>query len=174
MTVERDLVNINIRPMVHADLDQVHHIDRISFSSPWSKSSFEFELDRNPCSRSWVVEITIDNSESQLIGVIVLWVVEDEGHIGTIAVHPDFRQQGIASSLVTYALENIQREGVNIVFLEVRRTNIAAQVLYKKFGFHKTGVRAKYYADNQEDALVFTLFDIQSKEIINLSNLRDE
>lgn len=168
MIVKQEMINIDMRPMRHADLEQVWHIDSLSFTLPWPKKSFAFELDHNPCSRSWIAETILDSGESQVIGVIVLWLVEDEGHIGTIAVHPDFRRRGIASMLLTHTLESIQREGADSVYLEVRRNNIAAQVLYKKFGFHLADIRAKYYADNGEDALVLKLDEIQSKVIKNL------
>jgi ribosomal-protein-alanine N-acetyltransferase len=168
VTQEQGGININIRQMRHADLEQVHHIDSLSFTLPWPKKSFAFELDHNPCSRSWIAETVPSSIESQVIGAIVLWLVADEGHIGTIAVHPDFRRRGIASMLLTHTLESIQREGANSVYLEVRRNNIGAQVLYKKFGFHLTDIRAGYYANDGEDALVLRLDEIQSKVIKNL------
>jgi ribosomal-protein-alanine N-acetyltransferase len=88
--------------------------------------------------------------------MIVVWLVVDEAHIATIAVHPDYRGQGIAQELLCAGLiESIER-GMRSATLEVRAHNLAAQSLYRRFRFDEAGVRPRYYRDNFEDALIMT------------------
>jgi ribosomal-protein-alanine N-acetyltransferase len=152
-----------IRPMKPNDVDQVHNIDKLSFTLPWPARSYYFEL-QNPNGRSWVVEITEPNGQKIIAGMLVLWLIVDEAHIGTIAIHPDYRQHGYGSKLLGHAIRSVQSEGAEIVYLEVRRGNLTAQAMYNKFGFELSGVRKGYYSDNHEDALLYTLYELQQKE----------
>ena len=147
----------NIRHMVMEDVDQVHQLDVLSFSLPWPERSFRFELTENPASRMWVAELASSSEDSRVIGMLGLWFIIDEIHIGTLAVLPDFRKKGIAQKLLILALMDACHEGASRAYLEVRQSNQAAQVLYKKFGFKITGIRPHYYSDNGEDALMMTL-----------------
>lgn len=150
-------MDISIRQMTLDDLEQVHQIDVLSFSMPWTERSFRFELTGNPASRLWVAEGAWDDGSRKVLGLIAIWLVLDEAHIGTFAVHPDYRKLGIGRKLLAEALIGVQREGAKQAFLEVRRSNEAAQSLYRQFGFEVVGVRPRYYRDNQEDALLLTL-----------------
>jgi len=95
----------------------------------------------------------------------VLWLIIDEAHIGTIAVHPDFRRLGLGQMLLAHALLRAAGEGVTRVFLEVRRGNISAQMMYQKFGFILDGVRPRYYQDTGEDAFLLSLSGLQEANI---------
>ena len=81
----------------------------------------------------------------------------DEAHIATIATHPGFRRVGVGSQLLENALQSAIAEGARKVFLEVRAGNLAAQEMYKKFGFAEDGRRLRYYKDNHEDAVLMSL-----------------
>ena len=141
-----------IRRMRLEDIPAVHEIDTLSFSLPWSERSFCFELTENPVSRGWVAEM-----EGQIAAMLVLWFIVDEAHIATIAVHPNFRRQGIGEQILLYALRAVKVEGARRAFLEVRAGNVAAQAMYKKYGFDVVGVRPGYYKDNNEDAFLMNL-----------------
>jgi len=145
-------MNVMIRKMTLDDIEHVIAIDRVSFSLPWPERSFRFELTDNPASRCWVAEV-----DGKIVGMIVAWLIVDEVHVATIATHPDFRRQGIAKNLLSHALQHLSTEGAQSSFLEVRASNLAAQELYRKFGFEESGVRRRYYRDNDEDALLMTL-----------------
>jgi len=145
-------MNVLIRKMTLDDIEQVIAIDRVSFSLPWPERSFRFELTDNPASRCWVAEV-----DGKIVGMIVVWLIVDEVHVATIATHPEFRQQGIAKNLLAHALQHLSTEGAQSSFLEVRASNLAAQDLYRKFGFEESGVRRRYYRDNDEDAILMTL-----------------
>jgi ribosomal-protein-alanine N-acetyltransferase len=139
------------------DLDQVHRIDVISFSLPWTERSFRFELTNNPVARCWVADLAEEGQPPELAAILVMWRIVDEVHIATIATHPDQRRTGIGRRLLATALLAAQQEGAEKAFLEVRRSNIAAQEMYRRFGFEVAGVRPRYYKDNMEDALLLNL-----------------
>ena len=145
-------MNVMIRKMTLDDVEQVIAIDCVSFSLPWHERSFRFELTDNPASRCWVAEV-----DGKIVGMIVVWLIVDEVHVATIATHPEFRRQGIAKNLLAHALQHMSSEGAQSSFLEVRASNLAAQDLYRKFGFEESGVRRRYYRDNDEDAILMTL-----------------
>ena len=96
--------------------------------------------------------------------MIVVWLIVNEVHVATIATHPDFRRQGIAKKLLSHALQDLSAEGAQSSFLEVRASNLAAQEMYRKFGYEESGVRRRYYRDNDEDAILMTLSGIQVNE----------
>lgn len=150
-----------IRRMRLDDVPAVHAIDMLSFSLPWPERSFHFELTGNPTSRGWVTEV-----DGQVAAMLVLWFVIDEAHIATIAVHPDFRRQGLGEQLLLHALRAARDEGARRAFLEVRAGNSAAQALYIKYGFEVTGVRRGYYKDNNEDALLMNLENFDCLEAV--------
>ena len=145
-------MNPVIRRMLLEDVPAVHEIDTLSFSLPWPERSFRFELTENPVSRGWVAEM-----DGRIAAMLVLWFIIDEAHIATIAVHPDYRRQGIGEKVLLHALLAVHDEGARRVFLEVRAGNAAAQAMYKKYGFVADGIRPRYYKDNNEDAVLMSL-----------------
>jgi ribosomal-protein-alanine N-acetyltransferase len=144
-----------VRPMDMADLPQVQAIDALSFPNPWPQNAYRFELLENPNGHCWVVQLA-----DQVVGVIVCWLVIDEIHIATIAVHPNWRRRGIGKALVIAALQGLIPLGGRSATLEVRAGNEAAQKLYRYFGFVEVGRRKRYYKDNDEDAILMTVFDL--------------
>jgi ribosomal-protein-alanine N-acetyltransferase len=145
-------MNLQIRKMTLEDVPTVLVLDQISFSLPWPERSFRFELTENTASRCWVAEV-----DGRVVGMVVGWLLVDEMHIATIATHPDYRRQGIASKLLLHTLLKSMDEGARTSFLEVRESNQAAQEMYLKFGYEKTGRRKRYYRDNDEDAILMLL-----------------
>jgi len=154
---EQRIEEVIIRRMERRDVHSVYAIDVQSFTLPWSERSYIYDLEQNPAARSWVAELPEDDREPKIIGMIVMWLIIDEAHIGTIAVHPEYRRRGIGRKLLQVALNEAKESGAEYVYLEVRRTNLAAQSLYQNLGFKQVGVRPRYYQDNNEDALLLTL-----------------
>jgi len=137
------------RDMTIGDIDKVHAIEQLSFSTPWSKDAFFNELTQNRFAKYIVIEYG-----EQLVGYIGAWVVIDEVHITNIAILPDFRGQKLGEKLLKTMMEEVKQLGAKSMTLEVRMTNLVAQNLYKKLGFQSGAIRKNYYTDNQEDALV--------------------
>ena len=168
MSSPQTLIPIRIRPMRIEDLPAVIALDQRSFSLPWPESSFRFELESNELSRCWVSEITAPDGTVELAAMIVIWLIIDEAHVATIAVHPDFRRQKIAQRLLAHALTEAYHTGAVRSFLEVRRGNVAAIRMYERFGYHETGVRKNYYQDNGEDAVLMDLDPLDLKRLTSL------
>ena len=154
-------MNLIIRKMTLEDLSVVVQLDQLSFSLPWPERSFRSELTDNPASRCWVAEL-----DQRVVGMVVAWILVDEIHVATIATHPDFRRQGIAQRLLSHALLQAREEGAQSSFLEVRKSNLAAQELYRKFGYEVTGVRKRYYRDNDEDAILMSLSSLSQDHLL--------
>lgn len=153
MILDHQKLPFIIRKMEDRDLLRVVEIDQNSFTLPWSLTSYQFEIRRSKISRCWVAEVN-DDGNSVVAGMIVSWVVIDEMHIGTIAVDAPYRRNGIASAFMEAVHEQAEVEKLEKVYLEVRRRNLSAQALYRKYGYEVVGVREGYYADNHEDALL--------------------
>jgi [ribosomal protein S18]-alanine N-acetyltransferase len=99
---------------------------------------------------------------ASIIGFAGLWLMVDEAHITTIAMHPDFRRHGLGEFMLMHLIEIAYSISAKWVTLEVRVSNYNAQNLYRKYGFREAGVRHKYYSDNQEDALIMWTDEINS------------
>ena len=151
---------VTFRPMRKDDLDSVMVIDRLSFSMPWPKSAYVHDMINNSKAILLVAENISSDSEAGIVGMIDLWLIVDEAHIATLAVHPDFRGMGIATRLIEQVLVEAHEKGARRAMLEVRTSNQAAQNLYEKFGFEVVYKRPRYYVDNREDALLMNLEDL--------------
>ena len=157
---------MTIRQMTLEDLADVVALDALSFNLPWPERSFRYELTQNQNASAWVSEVTApDGSHRQIAGMIVVWLIIDEAHIGTIAVHPNYRRKGIGQKLLAHALLSCHTRGAISAFLEVRRGNLAAQALYFRFGFEVIGERRRYYHDNGEDALLMGLSKLNDDQL---------
>jgi ribosomal-protein-alanine N-acetyltransferase len=143
--------------MTLADIPVVHAIDMLSFSMPWPESSYRFELTENTSTLALVAELVAQDGSTKLIGMSVTWIVVDEAHIATIAIHPDYRGYGYGKQLLGETLRWSIRSGTDSAALEVRQGNLVAQQMYREFGFEIVGHRSKYYKDNNEDAFLMSL-----------------
>ena len=104
----------------------------------------------------------LEPARDRIIGMVGLWCMVGSGHIVTIAVRQEHRRQGIGELLLTAALEAALEAGQQEVTLERRFSNQAARALYEKFGFLQVGVRARYYSDNHEDAILMSTPPLRS------------
>lgn len=141
---------LSIGPMRYEDLDQVVAIERASFRTPWSRSAFLSELLENQRACYLVAR----NGSGAIVGYAGAWLVLEEAHVTNVAVHPDWRRQGVGEALMRAIMETTAQKGARRMTLEVRTSNETARRLYERLGFVKIGVRPRYYQDNDEDALV--------------------
>ena len=153
MAVNKASLPYVIQPLTPADLDAVMEIERLSFRTPWLRQAFEEEM-----ARSWArVDVLHDTRTGRPVAFADYWLVADELHILNIATHPEARRQGNGARLLRHILQLARQASYQTVALEVRRSNLAAQALYRRFEFRQIGIRARYYEDNDEDAIVMTL-----------------
>ncbi|HKQ71738.1 MAG TPA: ribosomal protein S18-alanine N-acetyltransferase [Polyangiaceae bacterium] len=134
------------------DADAVAAIDRACFSQ--NTLDIRAELDR-PWAHVWVARPRGEGACPRAF--LLAWLVADELHILSVATSPPYRRRGLARELLAHSIVFAQGRGVRTILLEVRRSNAAAIRLYREFGFAATGIRANYYADDHEDAIVMAL-----------------
>ncbi len=136
-------------------IDDILVVEKLSFKTPWSKESFIEEIKRN----KFAVYFSAKAGES-VVGYAGMWVVCKEGHITNVAVHPEFRRIGVGSRLMEALITAARNLNIGSMTLEVRKSNITAQALYRKYGFIEKGIRRSYYSDNDEDAVIMWKYNI--------------
>ena len=137
-----------ITKMSQCHVPQIAELEKICFNDPWSENSIASELDnRLSC---WLVAIADD----KVVGYVGSQTVLGETDMMNIAIHPDYRKQGIATELISALIEALNERGSHSLMLEVRASNEPAKSLYLKMGFDVVGVRKNYYRNPREDALI--------------------
>ena len=143
-------MNLDFRRLALRDLTAVEEIEVRSYPTPWSRSMFAGELAK-PHS---ICLGAFDPDSGDLLGYLIISRYVDAWHVMNVAVSPEHRRRGIASSLLERLFELTAGESRRGYTLEVRVSNVAAIRLYEQLGFHSRGVRRGYYTDNGEDALI--------------------
>jgi len=140
---------LEIARMGADDIPAVLAIESLSFQSAWPPNAFHNELRDNKLAHYFV---------GRLDGAIVayggIWVILEDSHVTTIAVHPDQRGKRLGEEMLVHLLDEAIERGASWITLEVRETNDVAQKLYRKYGFTVVSTRRGYYSDNNESALV--------------------
>lgn len=145
----QDRLQIEIRRMKMGDLQQIMTIEPVAYGNHhWSVQSFENEL-RNELGY-YFAALIMDTHE--LIGYSGFWLVGEEAHITTLAVHPQFRRRSVGERLLINNIFEAKKVKARWLTLEVRVSNEKALSLYFKYGFKSLSVRKSYYQDNGEDA----------------------
>ena len=127
---------------------QIAELEKICFSDPWSETSIASEL--NNKLSLWMVAIDNEKVVGYVGSQTVLW----ETDMMNIAVHPDYRKQGIGTALIVGLIGALELRGSHSLMLEVRASNISAISVYEKLGFSEVGRRKNYYRNPKEDALI--------------------
>jgi ribosomal-protein-alanine N-acetyltransferase len=183
-------LHCRLRPMRPEDIPQVLDIERQSFPTMWPQTTYQRELSNQLARYLVLCELPAEGADNEppraaggirravqrffgglpqaskerVLGMVGLWHLIDEAHIVTIAVRPELRRQGIGEVLLVAALEAACEASQEKVTLEYRISNTVARSLYEKYGFRQVGVRAKYYSDNQEDAVLMTTPPLRSAD----------
>jgi len=138
--------------------DQVNEIAALqseTFTNPWSADSLRWEIANTDVARLYVMR-----ADETAIGFCACWVILDELHINSLAVASEWRRQGLATRMLREVSRDARAAGATQATLEVRRSNTAALGLYQHLGCACEGVRADYYQNPREDALVLWLRDL--------------
>lgn len=138
-----------IRRMTIDDVPTVAAIEAATFPTPWSEDAFRKEITDNPVARYLVAE-----KDGAVIGFAGAWIILDESHITNIAILAEHRGNGYGRALTAALMQYLSNLGAAYATLEVRKSNVTAQNLYKSLGYVSVGVRKRYYEDNGEDALL--------------------
>lgn len=154
-------------------LDQVVAIERGSFLDPWPASSFSAEIEHEWSLFKLIGMVDFMNNIKKVEGFVICWILSDQMHLLSLAVDKNFRRQGLASRLLTHAIEVFAEKGGGVISLEVRESNTAAQAFYFSKGFEVVGERPRYYRHGDENALVMNLMIESSsrRPVINTLNV---
>ncbi len=145
-------MNLKIKKMSSDDIKQVALIENLSFPDPWSENAFSEEL-----TNSTAVFLTAV-CDNLVCGYIGFHHALDEGYIAVVAVHPNCRKKGIGQALIFEAEKKAKELNLSFLSLEVRVSNLPAQMLYHSCGFEKIGIRPDFYQTPKEDAYIMTKY----------------
>lgn len=148
----KPICELSIVCMKAVHIETLAEIEKLCFSNPWSFQSLAEELS-NPLAAFFVAEL-----EGKIVGYAGMNYILDEGYIANIAVHPNFRCKGIAFALLLWLETFADENKLELLTLEVRRSNHGAIRLYKKAGFDEKGVRRNFYTNPPEDGLIMTKY----------------
>ena len=138
------------------DLDGVLAVESESFTNPWTRDMYAWELQN----RSMCHILLVRTPECRVAGFCAFWLVFDEIHINNLALRPPFRARGIGTALLRQVLAEGRQLGARRATLEVRASNEPARKLYERMGFYVAGVRRNYYSEPVEDALILWLDEL--------------
>ncbi len=140
---------LDIAKMRVEDIPDVLRVEALCFSTPWPRNAFQNELTENKLAHYFVGRVN-----DEVVAYGGLWVILEDAHITTVAVHPSYQRQQYGERILVCLLDEAVERGACWVTLEVRESNTGAQNLYKKYGFTVVNTRRGYYSDNDENALV--------------------
>jgi len=132
------------------DLDGVLEVEGESFSNPWTRDMYVWELQNRSVCHIFIVR----TPECRVAGFCACWLVFDEVHINNVAIRPAYRGLGMGTALLRHVLAEGRRLGARRATLEVRASNAGARRLYERLGFYVAGTRRNYYTSPVEDALI--------------------
>ncbi len=148
---------VELGDLKRRDLKAVMAIEAQVFPEPWSLTVFQSELALRQGRRYRAAR-----RGKELAGYMGLMFVDDEAHVTTIGVAPDYQRQGIGVMLMLDGLRYAIEHGTAHISLEVAAGNERAQSLYRQFGFAPIAVRKQYYQKTGEDAFVMWAYDINT------------
>jgi [ribosomal protein S18]-alanine N-acetyltransferase len=178
-------IPFDVSAMTIRDVAEVTALEQRVFTCPWSVHAFRYEVQQNPMAhfavvrprqsagqdrvsggpvQRWLHRSVSGPATTPLLGYGGLWMIVDEAHICTLAVHPEWRGKGLGDLLLQYLLDKALVLEAAVATLEVRASNHVAQRLYRKYTFAEAGLRKGYYQDDHEDALIMTTVLLSSVE----------
>ncbi len=137
---------MNIRKMVLEDIPKVLVADARSFTKTWNEGMFTDEIKKD------YADYFVAEENGEVAGYGGIWSIYETAELMRIAVIPEFRGRGIAKEIMVAMTECARSRGCERMMLEVRKSNVPAQELYKKFGFCEISIRKGYY--DGEDAVI--------------------
>ena len=137
---------VHIRWMIRRDMPEVLEIENASFEFPW------FEEDFIRCLRQRNCIGMVAEYDEHVVGFMIYELHKSRLHILNFAVHPDFRRSVVGGQMVAKLISKLSHQRRTRISLEVRETNLAAQLFFRSQGFRATTVLRDFYDDTTEDA----------------------
>ena len=139
-----------------SDLTGVLEVEAESFSNPWTREMYAWELQNRAVCHIYIVR----TPDCVVAGFCAFWLVVDEMHINNVAMRTAYRSRGFGTELMRHVLAEGKRLGARRATLEVRASNLDARRLYERLGFRLAGTRRSYYSQPVEDALILRWDDM--------------
>ena len=155
--------DLKIQSLTTDNLTELLELDKACFDGLWTMQGYLRELE-SP--NSHFLGLFSPFNHSELLGMGCFWSILEEAHITILAVHPQYHGQGLGKALLYSLLRTATDLGLETATLEVRDSNLVAISLYEKFGFKTAGKRRAYYKDNNEDALILWLSELQQPHFL--------
>jgi len=152
--LQQDLISqVELRTMNYTDLAAVIEVELRAYPHPWTLGIFRDCL--RVGYRAWVMTL-----EKKVIGYGVVMLSPGEAHILNICIDPDYQGKKLGRYFLRHLIKKINSDDVDMVLLEVRRSNTLAQQLYQSENFHELGVRKAYYPTDKgrEDAIILAKY----------------
>jgi len=158
---EKEQVRVHIRWMIRRDMPDVLHTEQESFEYPWSEEDFLRCLRQRNC-----IGMVAEQGE-RVVGFMIYELHKNKLHILNFAVHPGFRRVGVGAQMVSKLISKLSSHRRTRITLEVRETNLAAQLFFRHQGFKAVRVLRSFYEDSGEDAylLQYRLFDDTGEDV---------
>ncbi len=139
-------LDVHIRWMIRRDMSDVLDIENRSFEFPWSEEDFIRCLRQRNC-----IGMVAEHDE-QVVGFMIYELHKTRLHILNFSVHEDFRRRGVGYEMVSKLISKLSHQRRNRILLEVRETNLGAQLFFRRAGFNAVSVLRDFYDDTTEDA----------------------
>ena len=147
-TPTRDRVKVHIRWMIRRDMPDVLHTEQESFEYPWTEEDFLRCLRQRNC-----IGMVAEQGE-KVVGFMIYELHKNKLHILNFAVHPGVRRGGVGAQMVSKLISKLSSHRRTRITLEVRETNLPAQLFFRSQGFKAVRVLRSFYEDSGEDAFL--------------------
>ena len=141
-------VQVHIRWMIRRDMPEVLDIETASFEFPWCEEDFVRCLQQRNC-----IGMVAENDD-EVIGFMIYELDKTKIHVLNFAVNPAFRRKGVGRQMLAKLASKLSHKRRTRISLEIRETNLAAQLFFKSGDFRAVSVLRDYYDDTPEDAYV--------------------
>ena len=145
---ERELLRVHIRWMIRRDMPEVLQTEQASFEFPWTEEDFLRCLRQRNC-----IGMVAEQGE-KVVGFMIYELHKTKLHILNFAVHPAWRRLGVGGQMVSKLVSKLSSHRRTRITLEVRETNLIAQLFFRTQGFRAVRVLRTYYEDSGEDAFL--------------------
>src|SRR5437867_7603557 len=146
--IQKDQVRVHIRWMIRRDMPEVLQTEQVSFDYAWTEEDFLRCLRQRNC-----IGMVAEQGE-KVVGFMIYELHKAKLHILNFAVHPAYRRLGVGGQMVAKLISKLSSHRRTRITLEVRETNLPAQLVFSRQGFRAVRVLRAYYEDSGEDAFL--------------------
>lgn len=145
---EKEQVRVHIRWMIRRDMPEVLQTEQESFEFSWTEEDFLRCLRQRNC-----IGMVAEQGE-RVVGFMIYELHKQKLHILNFAVHPHFRRYGVGAQMVSKLISKLSSHRRTRITLEVRETNLPAQMFFRAQHFKAVKVLRAFYEDSGEDAFL--------------------